>query len=327
MKKEKLLTISVAAYNASDFLEKCISSCITKYLDEVEIIIVNDGSKDATGVIAEEYSQRYPQSVIAIDKDNGGYGSTVNTSMRLATGKYFKLLDSDDWFDKKGLEALLSFIREGGNADLILTDMVKVEGDTHSLCRAATLEPYKTILHDTCKCTDFEPGMWFSTIKTSLLKHDPFLLPEKRLYTDTLFMAYALRTVKTLVYLDVPVYYYLKGISTQSSSLESKVKYFDNYRAVYNEIMELCTNSDLEKLPGLVQRFRYSYGALIDRIFLLPFMYENKQLIRSIDRDLESHSILLFKSVAQKPGGRTIRLLRESNYNLYRVIKLLKDLR
>ena len=327
MNKEKLLTISVAAYNASDFLKKCINSCITPYLDEIEIIIVNDGSKDSTGMIANDFSKRYPQSIIAIDKANGGYGSTVNTSIKLATGKYFKLLDSDDWFDEKGLEALLAVIREGVDADLILTDMVKVEGDNYSLCRAATIEPKKAISHNVCKWTDFEPGMWYSTIKTGLLKHNPFELPEKRLYTDTLFMAHALRAVKTIYYLDAPVYYYLKGISTQSSSLESKIKYFDNYRAVYNDILELCVNCDLDKSPGLVQRFRYSYGALIDRVFLLPLTKENKQIIRDIDKALESRSMLLFKSVVQKPGGRTIRLLRESNYSLYRVIKLLKDLR
>ena len=94
----KILTFVVPCYNSESYMRRCIDSLLPGG-DDVEIIIVNDGSTDATWEIAAEYEANYPGIVRAVQKENGGHGSGVNTGIALASGKYFKVVDSDDWVD------------------------------------------------------------------------------------------------------------------------------------------------------------------------------------------------------------------------------------
>ena len=96
----KLLSIVIPTYNTEQYLRRCLDSVLTsEVLPELEVLVVNDGSKDRSPEIAREYEARYPDTVTLIDKENGGHGSTINEGLRAATGKYFRVLDSDDWFD------------------------------------------------------------------------------------------------------------------------------------------------------------------------------------------------------------------------------------
>ena len=95
----KLLTFTIPCYNSEAYMEKCIESILPGG-EDVEIIIVNDGSKDRTAEIADAYAAKYPTIVRAIHQENGGHGEAVNTGIRNATGLYFKVVDSDDWIDQ-----------------------------------------------------------------------------------------------------------------------------------------------------------------------------------------------------------------------------------
>ena len=129
----KLLTISIAAYNAEEYLANCLESLVkSKFLNEIEIIVVNDGSKDNTKDIGEEYARKYPYSICVINKENGGYGSTIEASLSRATGKYFKLLDSDDYFSTEGLDALISKLAES-EADTVITKTVVFRDGKHQV--------------------------------------------------------------------------------------------------------------------------------------------------------------------------------------------------
>ena len=289
MKKDKLLTISIAAYNSESFIKKCIDSCIINdYIDDLEIIVINDGSKDKTRDIVQWYVDHYPESIVLINKENGGYGTTINSSLAIATGKYFKLLDSDDWFEKDGLKKLIDLLRTGISVDWIISDIIIVEGDKDSIHRARSdYSNYNKILKvKNCDPHDCEPGMWYSTFKTELLKQYMVELPSKRLYLDTVFVARALQHVESVYYLNSVIYCYLKGLSFQSSSKESKKRHFNDYYEAYNDILAIAASSDLDCHPALIQRFSYSYGALIDRVLLLDPSHNNKKLIRMIDEQL-----------------------------------------
>ena len=98
------MSICIPSYNMEQYLSRCVDSMLVdEVLDQLEIIIVNDGSKDGTLAIANDYKQRYPQSVVVIDKPNGHYGSCINASLKVATGKYFRIVDADDWVDSQWL--------------------------------------------------------------------------------------------------------------------------------------------------------------------------------------------------------------------------------
>ena len=95
---DKILTVSVAAYNVEKFIRNTLDSCIAEeIMTDLEVLVVDDGATDATAEIVREYEDKYPQTFRLIHKENGGYGTTVNRSMQEASGKYFRLLDGDDW--------------------------------------------------------------------------------------------------------------------------------------------------------------------------------------------------------------------------------------
>ena len=104
----KLLSIAIPSYNSENYMRNCIESLLPGG-EEVEIIIVNDGSKDGTAAIADEYAEKYPTIVKAIHQENGGHGEAVNAGLRAATGLYYKVVDSDDWVNE---EAYLKILKK-----------------------------------------------------------------------------------------------------------------------------------------------------------------------------------------------------------------------
>ena len=119
---EKILTISIAAYNVENFITKTLDSfiCDEKMMKLFEVIIVNDGSKDNTNLISKRYADKYPDTFILLDKENGGYGSTINSSLAIARGKYYKLVDGDDWVDNAQFAEFVIRL-ENESADIVLT--------------------------------------------------------------------------------------------------------------------------------------------------------------------------------------------------------------
>ena len=103
---KKVLTIVVPAYNVEKYLKNCLDSFVdVNILNSIEILVVDDGSTDKTADIAKNYEKKYPNSFRLLSKENGGHGSTINYAIPRASGKYFKVVDGDDWVDKKHLPA------------------------------------------------------------------------------------------------------------------------------------------------------------------------------------------------------------------------------
>ena len=107
----KLLSIAIPSYNSEAYMEKCIESLLIGG-EDVEILIVDDGSKDRTAEIADAYEAKYPTICRAIHQENGGHGEAVNAGIRNATGLYFKVVDSDDWVDADAYMQILDKLRE-----------------------------------------------------------------------------------------------------------------------------------------------------------------------------------------------------------------------
>ena len=123
----KLLTFAIPCYNSQDYMEKCIDSILVGG-EDVEILIIDDGSKDRTAEIADDYARRYPTIVKAIHQENGGHGEAVNAGIRNASGIYFKVVDSDDWVKQEAYEQILSILKEltGGEKtlDMLISNFV-----------------------------------------------------------------------------------------------------------------------------------------------------------------------------------------------------------
>ena len=105
----KLLTIVIPTYNMEAYLNRCLDSLLVsdEQMQLLEVLVINDGSKDNSSAIAHEYEAKYPNTFRVIDKENGNYGSCVNRGLKEASGKYIKVLDADDWFDTTEFEKYL----------------------------------------------------------------------------------------------------------------------------------------------------------------------------------------------------------------------------
>ncbi|EOS69041.1 hypothetical protein C818_02918 [Lachnospiraceae bacterium MD308] len=127
MKKiDKILTIAISEYNVEKYLDNILSTILDEQiLDKIEILLVNDESKDKTKSIGQQYEKRYPDSIYLINKENGGHGSALNKGIELATGKYFKVVDGDEWVDTK---EFIKFVKtlENVESDVVATPYVRV---------------------------------------------------------------------------------------------------------------------------------------------------------------------------------------------------------
>lgn len=223
---EKVLTISIAAYNAEQYIKKCLDSFLnSKVLEYLEVIVVNDGSEDKTLEIVKEYQKRYPNTIYLVDKKNEGHGSTINKSIQTATGKYFKVVDADDWVSKKGIEKLVEFLKTT-DCDLIINPYIETYITELS---EKVIIPYKNVENNKIYMFDkiaqnLDIPMHSMTLKTSIIKSVGPVIDENCFYVDMEYDLYPIKYVQTICCLDYPVYYYLLGNQEQSVSKKNMVK-------------------------------------------------------------------------------------------------------
>jgi len=219
----KLLTIGIPCYNSEDYMEKAIESALVGGND-VEIIVVNDGSKDRTAEIADRYAAQYPEIVHVIHKSNGGHGSGVNAALDMAEGKYFKVLDSDDWLDSSSYLRILGQLKKMAEndtlPDMMLANYVyEKEGKRHK--KVLRLKGFPKDTQFTwsdirCFYTGHYILMHSVMYRTALLRDCGIRLPEHTFYVDNLYVYLPLPYVKTMYYMDEDLYRYYIGRTDQS---------------------------------------------------------------------------------------------------------------
>lgn len=251
----KLLSIAIPCYNSQDYMAHCIESLLPGG-EDVEILIVNDGSKDDTAKIADEYAAKYPTIVKAIHKENGGHGSAVNTGIENATGIYFKVVDSDDWVKEDAYLAILEKLREltGGvdTLDLLISNFVyEKEGE-----RRKKVMRYKHVLPEYRMfgwedVGRFHVGQYIlmhSVIyRTKLLRECGLKLPEHTFYVDNIYVFEPLPYVRNMYYLDVNFYRYFIGRSDQSVNEQVMIGRIDQQLRVTKLMLGYY---DVTKIPN-----------------------------------------------------------------------------
>lgn len=240
----KLLSVVIPCYNSQDYMRYCIESLLPGG-DDVEILIVNDGSVDHTAAIADEYAAKYPTIIKAIHQENGGHGEAVNAGIRNAAGLYFKVVDSDDWVDIRAYIKVLETLRELSTheqlVDMVISNFVyEKEGAKYK-----KIMKYDNVLPQDVVFTwddikQFRKGQYIlmhSVIyRTQLLIDCGLELPKHTFYVDNLYVYNPLEHVKKIFYVNVDLYRYFIGREDQSVQEKTMIKRIDQQIKV-NKLM------------------------------------------------------------------------------------------
>lgn len=316
-KKMKLLSFAIPCYNSKDYMEHCIESILPGG-DDVEIIIVDDGSKDETAAIADRYAAEYPDIVKAVHQENGGHGEAVNTGLKNATGKYFKVVDSDDWVDldsyKKILDKLREFEQENTQIDMLLANYVyEKEGAKRKKVMRQTGFPRNEIFtwSDIKHIHKGHYILMHSVIyRTELLRSCGLKLPKHTFYVDNIYVYKPLPNVKTMYYMDVDFYRYYIGREDQSVNEKVMIGRIDQQIKV-NKIM--IDEFDLWKIANpKLRRYMFNYLEIITVISTVMLIRsgteENLLKKRELWKYIKDKDIRLFHHLRMGILGNTMNL-------------------
>lgn len=247
----KLLSFVIPAYNSEPYLAKCLSSMLEpSVLEELEIIVVNDGSTDATEKIALDFCGRYPGSVRLITQKNLGHGGALNTGCAAAQGKYLKVIDADDWVETRSLPAFLKAL-EGCRSDVVLTHYRTVNITTGEekawRCYPEAFGKAMTLGDVMNRWGDFDRALTFHGIayRTDFYHRMGLSLSEHIFYEDHEFATFPCCHAATITPLDIFVYVYRIGDVNQSVSDKNQLKRISHVEAVLNRLL-----TEGERLPS-----------------------------------------------------------------------------
>lgn len=319
---QRVLSVSVAAYNVEAFIEKCLDSFLVPGVRErVEVLVTDDGSKDRTAAIVSEYQKKYPGTIRLIQQKNAGPGSTVNSGIAHAEGKYFRMVDGDDWVNTEDMGAFLDAL-EQSNADMVCANYRKVDHETGQMewvsanVTPCWEQPFETV------CPELQLSMHNVTWKTSILKEHPIHL-DNCFYTDSEYLLFPIPYVKTVTVLNLTVYMYRVSLSTQSMNITSLQRNRDMHRMVLSHLADAY--AAYEKAEGFEKNtgefMRRCIAGMAGMQLLIYLSMEDtaryKAAAREMVQEIREKSSALYHTVHQ---AKTFALLRRSGFLLFPVL-------
>lgn len=326
---EKILTVVVPTYNAERYLRDNLESFeIPELMQDVEILIINDGSTDHSLDIAREYTERYPDTYRVITKENGGHGSGINCGIGHAKGTYFKVVDADDWVEKDAFISLVKTLKTS-NTDVVYSGFLWTydngEADKNKFQTKAEIKiPFEGVEYQ--KAYQFDDiadrlymKMHNMTIRTEILREHQIQIDEHCYYVDTEYILYPIPYVDTICFVDAFVYYYRLGREGQSVGLEKMQKNEDNYNKVLRSLLNFYKKLG-DEIPCSEKKQNYITG-IIARVIagkvkiMLSFPASNKKKKELVQ--FEHHMRADYPEIYSRNKNKAILLLRMSRYLLY----------
>lgn len=320
MQEKKTLTFVVPAYNMTEYLERCVMSLIAaKRNDDIEVLIVDDGSSDGTLEMAQKFEARYPGIVRAIHQENKGHGGAVNTGIAAASGMYVKVVDADDWVGPESLEQVMAVLREEADStepiDMLVTNYVydKVgKRNKHVVnFRHAMKSDERLTWNDLGHFGLAEYILMHAlTYRTAVVRESGMQLPEHTFYVDFIYAYQPFPWVKTMKYLDTPFYHYFIGRDGQSVQTDVMIRRVDQLRLV-NQCMVRAT-PERGTVPDGLYRYMIHFLAIessVASVFMIlsrdPENYEKK---KDMWDDIKAYSPTIYKDVRKKAMSRALNL-------------------
>ncbi|MFA9464743.1 MAG: glycosyltransferase family 2 protein [Velocimicrobium sp.] len=314
----KLLSIAIPCYNSQEYMRHAIETVLVGG-DDVEILIIDDGSKDDTAKIANEYAAKYPTIVRSIHQENGGHGEAVNTGLKNATGLYYKVVDSDDWVEEDALKKVLGLLKkmveDATNLDMLICNYVyeKVSANKQKVIDYRTALPKEKIF-SWSEIMHFKTSqniLMHSVIyRTNLLRECGLELPKHTFYVDNIFVYQPLPMVMTMYYLDVDLYRYYIGREDQSVNESVMIGRVDQQIKITKFMIE---SHDLSKIKNRkLRNYMAKYLAMMMAVCTVLLLKEGSD--ESFEKKVELWDFLekqnkrLYHAVKNKTLGRSMQL-------------------
>ncbi len=243
---EKILSIIIPTYNAEKFLDKGLTSFIMEDADlmnKLEVIVVNDGTPDNSVAVAQKYVDRYPHVFSIVSKENGGHGSAINVGVEYITGKYFKVVDADDWVDTEALKRTLIILEEEEfdaaiqsfriyNIVTKASECCNIEGNITNKCY--TLKELMERWNDLDQVMRLH-GLIYNT---EFYRKQNYRLIEHVYYEDQEYSTIPLCWARKIRLINDQLYIYRIGDENQSIAESNLFKRLDHFTAVIFRLIE-----------------------------------------------------------------------------------------
>ena len=321
----KLLSIAIPSYNSQDYMTHAVESLLPGG-DEVEILIVDDGSKDRTAEIADRLETQHPGVIRAIHQPNKGHGGAVNTGIENATGLYFKVVDSDDKVRagayKSILDVLRNFSGDEEPLDLLISNFVynKEDQNRHSVMEYRHCLPVGRVF-SWDEANRFPIGKYIlmhSVIfRTQMLRESGLKLPEHTFYVDNIYVFNPLPYVQRIYYLDVDFYYYFIGREDQSVHEDVMIKRLDQQARVNRIMIDHFTDPSCQEMIGdrrHLRQYMFNYLEIITTVTSVLALRsgtpEHLQLRDETWEYLRGKDEALYKKMRRRILGRAMNVNR-----------------
>ncbi len=327
---DKWLTITVAAYNAQKYLHRCLRSIAGcgAYLDKIEVLVVNDGSTDGTEEIAQQFAKAYPRSFFVITKKNGGHGSAINKGIQKAHGRYFLVLDADDWLDS---EALVELVKTIGCMKDTLPDLISchysrvdLETGASTPVRQEQVTFRKIYPFAELPVSDVYFALASICYRTSLLQSMQLVIQEHTYYADVEYMLLPMPYVETVYFLDLYLYKYFVGNTEQSIYLPTMVKRYAHHNRVMHRVIDTLA-ADTANLSGRKKAYVWQIlEKLLYTHYAISLVYDENHArgalrAKKFDAYLKYTSFALYERMEKTVPF--LRIYRKYDFSVSRVQK------
>ena len=292
----KILTIITPAYNMEKYLRRCLDSMLIEdkeLFNRLEVLIVNDGSKDSTSVIAHNYQDKYPQTFVVIDKENGNYGSCINVGLKVA---------QDDTFDTENFKEFLAYLAMA-DEDCVLSDMVQVDEDGNKLKYCGFDLPSDRVfsIRDLGRANVSSLWMHCVCYRTENLRRIGYFQTEGISYTDQEWICLPMSASKSISYFPRVIYYYLVGREGQTMNVNVWEKNFwmevKGLRVMMDELLN-SSGTDFEE-AYVKERIRIRTTTVYTAFFLRFRSSKDNELMKELDLFLEGFDKDLYGKVGE----------------------------
>ena len=317
----KLLTITVPMYNVENYIQTCLDSfVIPEIMEELEVLVINDATPDGSRALAAEYEEKYPDTFRIIDKENGGHGSTINRGIEEAKGKYFKVVDGDDWVDHDGFLHLMEHLRNT-DSDMVLSNYHWVDHSTGK--KSVEVERICPLMEDDREYPMVQVAeqifmkMHAVTYKTGILRNQPERLDEHCFYVDAEYMLFPLPHIKTVSSIPDFVYQYRIGLPGQSMNLENMKKRCGQHERVLNRLLAFYDGLEEDIRKGAICSAIARIAVSQYKIYL-SFSESHKESLVSMENRLQKD----YPAIYENMKNTAVLFLRKTGYLTYPLVSL-----